>query len=317
MTKYVVSGYIGFDNFGDEVIASILTSHLKEKGEVTVISSNPEKTAKLYGVQSAGMLDFIKPVLKSDVLVSGGGSLLQDVTSLKSLIYYLAIIMTAIVLGKKVVIFAQGFTPFRTKIGKFLTKFVLKHCDKITVRDIGSQKLLQELGIESELVSDPVFGIKIPPENEHKGVGVQLRSFSGLTDEFLKNLAQEIEKRFPNEEVKLISLQDSRDVEVLKKFASYGLKTKLYSGLASDEIIKEIRGLEYLIGMRFHSSLVAAKAGVKVLGIDYDIKVKKLANDIGFPLIEIGQENLSGSFDNLINLDTKNYTIPEFTFPVI
>lgn len=317
MTRYVVSGYIGFDNFGDEVIASILTSHLKEKGEVTVISSNPEKTAKLYGVQSAGMLDFIKPVLKSDVLVSGGGSLLQDVTSLKSLIYYLAIIMTAIVLGKKVVIFAQGFTPFRTKIGKFLTKFVLKHCDKITVRDIGSQKLLQELGIESELVSDPVFGIKIPPENEHKGVGVQLRSFSGLTDEFLKNLAQEIEKRFPNEEVKLISLQDSRDVEVLKKFASYGLKTKLYSGLASDEIIKEIRGLEYLIGMRFHSSLVAAKAGVKVLGIDYDIKVKKLANDIGFPLIEIGQENLSGSFDNLINLDTKNYTIPEFTFPVI
>ncbi len=317
MTKYVVSGYIGFDNFGDEVIASILTSHLKEKGEVTVISSNPEKTAKLYCVQSAGMLDFIKPVLKSDVLVSGGGSLLQDVTSLKSLIYYLAIIMTAIVLGKKVVIFAQGFTPFRTKIGKFLTKFVLKHCDKITVRDIGSQKLLQELGIESELVSDPVFGIKIPPENEHKGVGVQLRSFSGLTDEFLKNLAQEIEKRFPNEEVKLISLQDSRDVEVLKKFASYGLKTKLYSGLASDEIIKEIRGLEYLIGMRFHSSLVAAKAGVKVLGIDYDIKVKKLANDIGFPLIEIGQENLSGSFDNLINLDTKNYTIPEFTFPVI
>ena len=77
MTKYVVSGYIGFDNFGDEVISSILTSHLKEKGEVTVISSNLEKTARLYGVQTAGMLDFIKPILKSDVLVSGGGSLLQ------------------------------------------------------------------------------------------------------------------------------------------------------------------------------------------------------------------------------------------------
>lgn len=317
MTKYVVSGYIGFDNFGDEVIASILTSHLKEKGEVTVISSNLEKTARLYGVQTAGMLDFIKPILKSDVLVSGGGSLLQDVTSLKSLIYYLAIIMTAIVLGKKVVIFAQGFTPFRTKIGKFLTKFVLKHCDKITVRDIGSQKLLQEMGIESELVSDPVFGIKIPIDNEHKGVGVQLRSFSGLTDEFLKNLAQEIEKRFPNEEVKLISLQDSLDIEVLKKFSSFGLKTKLYSGLTSDKIVKEICNLEYLIGMRFHSSLVAAKAGVKVLGIDYDIKVKKLADDIGFPLIEIGQENLSESFDKLINLDTKSYHIPEFTFPKI
>ena len=29
MTKYVISGYIGFDNFGDEAIVKVLTSHLK------------------------------------------------------------------------------------------------------------------------------------------------------------------------------------------------------------------------------------------------------------------------------------------------
>ena len=32
MTKYVVSGYIGFDNFGDEAIAKVLVSHLKKIG---------------------------------------------------------------------------------------------------------------------------------------------------------------------------------------------------------------------------------------------------------------------------------------------
>ena len=317
MTKYVVSGYIGFDNFGDEAIAKILTSHLKQNGEVTVISSNPAKTAKLYGVKAVGMLDFIKPILESDVLVSGGGSLLQDVTSLKSLLYYLAIIMTALAAGKKVVIFAQGFTPFRTNIGKFLTKFALKHCHKITVRDIGSQKLLADLGINSELVADPVFGITVPQNITHQGVGVQLRSFNGLTDEFLKELAKEIKQRFPNEEIKLISLQDSLDVEVLKKFSSYGLQAKLLSGLTADEIINEVSNLEYLVGMRFHSSLVAAKAGVKVLGIDYDIKVKKLASDIGFPLIEMNGSNISEGFDKLLNLNTKEYTIPEFIFPQI
>ena len=49
MTKYVVSGYIGFDNFGDEAIAHVLVDKLKSKGaeKITLISSNPEKTAQL------------------------------------------------------------------------------------------------------------------------------------------------------------------------------------------------------------------------------------------------------------------------------
>ena len=94
MTKYVVSGYIGFDNFGDEAIANVLISHLKKNDaeKITVISSNPEKTSANYGVESVGMLKFLSAVKDSDVLISGGGSLLQDVTSLKSLIYYLGII---------------------------------------------------------------------------------------------------------------------------------------------------------------------------------------------------------------------------------
>ena len=87
MTKYVISGYIGFDNFGDEAIASVLISNLKKNGveKITVLSSNPEKTAKLYDVSSEYFLKFFKPILNTDVLISGGGSLLQDITSLKSL----------------------------------------------------------------------------------------------------------------------------------------------------------------------------------------------------------------------------------------
>ena len=130
MTKFVISGYIGFDNFGDEAIAKVLTSYLKASGaeKITVLSSNPDKTANLYGVDSINFLKFLQPIIESDVLISGGGSLLQDITSLKSLIYYLAVITTALVLNKKVIIFAQGFTPFRTKIGKFFTKFLLQYC---------------------------------------------------------------------------------------------------------------------------------------------------------------------------------------------
>lgn len=303
MTKYVVSGYIGFDNFGDEAIARVLTQNLKKNGaeKITLISSNPEKTAKLYGVESVGMFGFLKPIMDSDVLISGGGSLLQDVTSLKSLVYYLGIIITALFFRKKVVIFAQGFTPFRTKIGKILTKFVLKRCHKITVRDKQSQELLSGMGINSSLVSDPVFGIDVP-QKEKKGIGLQLRSFPTLTDEFVEKLVNEIKTRFPDEEIKLISLQDSIDLPVLEKIGG-----KLLKNLTVDEAIEEISSLKYLFAMRFHACLIGAKAGVNVVGINYDIKVETLAKTLGFPLIELNSEGLENSFEN-----TGNYTIPEF-----
>ena len=61
MTKYLISGYIGFDNFGDEAIASVLVSNLKKNGaeKITVLSSNPEKTARLYDVDSEYFLKFL------------------------------------------------------------------------------------------------------------------------------------------------------------------------------------------------------------------------------------------------------------------
>lgn len=316
MTKYVLSGYIGFDNFGDEAIASVVVKHLKNNGaeKITLISSNPDKTSVLYDVDSVSLLKFIKPIMESDVLISGGGSLLQDITSLKSLIYYLTVISCAIFFGKKVIIFAQGFTPFRTQIGKFLTSMVLKMCSNITVRDIKSQNLLTEMGVSSELVADPVFGMEVN-NTKHSGIGVQLRGFETLTEEFLDKLALEIKQRFGEEEIKLFSMQDSIDLPVLERFSQKGINAKIIKSLPVEDEIKALSELEYLIGMRFHACLIAARASVKVLGINYDIKVKTLADNIGFPILELNQKNLTNEFDELVNLNTQNYSIPQFHFP--
>jgi len=321
MTKYVISGYIGFDNFGDEAIAEILTKYLKDNNaeKITVISANPEKTSRLYGVESCKILDFIKPIKEADILISSGGSLLQDITSLKSLLYYLAVIMTAILFNKKVYIFAQGFTPFRTKIGGFLTKFVLKKCDKITVRDEKSQEFLSEMGISSELVHDPVFALETPKAERHEGVGIQLRKSMFLSDEFMYFLASEIADKFKNKEIKLFSLQDSVDIPVLEHFLSIltskGIIARIYMNMSIQETIAELSKLEYLIGMRFHANLVAAKAGVKVLGINYDVKVKTLAESIGFPCINMFGCEVSNGLKDLIAANIHKYNIPMFTFP--
>ena len=216
MTKYIVSGYIGFDNFGDEAIAHVLTEKLKKEGaeKITLISSNPERTKRNHGVNSCPMLKFFDSLKEADVLISGGGSLLQDVTSLKSLIYYLGVIYAALFLRKKVIIFSQGIGPIRSIFGQILTRIALMNCSEISVRDKKSQELLNKWGIKSELVKDPIFSLELPVKNMKGTIGVQLRDFPTITESFLVSLANEISKRFSDKKIEIYSFQDSIDLAI-------------------------------------------------------------------------------------------------------
>ena len=306
MTKYIVSGYIGFDNFGDEAIAQVLTQKLKQKNaqKIVLISSNPQKTKEIHGVDSCPMLGFWKDLKDSDVLISGGGSLLQDVTSLKSLIYYLGLIYLALILGKKVEIFAQGIGPINSKLGKLLTRQALKHCSNVSVRDKKSQELLKSWGIASELTRDPVFDLDLPIKNKKGIVGIQLRNYPTLTIDFLKSLADAVTKKFSDKKIEIFSFQDSIDLEICESFARMlnknGIENvEVLNKLSINDVFEKISDLEYMIGMRFHANVVAIKCGVKTVAINYDIKVKKLAEEYNIPLIELSQREFTKEFENL------------------
>ena len=84
--KVVLSGYYGFDNAGDEALLSAIKSSLHQlRGvEITVLSGNPHKTAQLHGLQAVyymNPLQLIKELGQADLLISGGGSIFQDITS--------------------------------------------------------------------------------------------------------------------------------------------------------------------------------------------------------------------------------------------
>ena len=305
--KYIVSGYIGYDNFGDEAIASILVDKLKKEGaeKITLISSNPLKTAKLYGVDSCGKFNFFKKLLMADVLVSGGGSLLQDVTSIKSLFYYLGIIYCALFLRKKVIIYSQGIGPIKSKFGQILTKLALSNCTDISVRDSKSKALMNKWNISSTLVKDPVLEIEFENKNIKDVVGIQLRSFGQISDTFLISLAKKISENFRDKTIKIFSLQDIIDLEICTKFKKlleeYGCNdVSLHKNLSVNDVFNELSSLEYLIGMRFHSLVVGVKSGVKVLGINYDPKIENLAEEYKFPTIELSQTNFDEEFKQLL-----------------
>ena len=115
MKKVLISGYYGFGNFGYEAILKLLLDKLKDC-DVTVLSSYPRKTFDEYGVYTVNTFsldDVLKEIEYCDDLISGGGSLLQNVTSTKSLWFYSSIIIFAQMMRKEVVIFAQGIGPIK------------------------------------------------------------------------------------------------------------------------------------------------------------------------------------------------------------
>ena len=165
----VLSGYYGFDNVGDEaILLSIITALRKSQPDVvlTVLSNNPEKTAKTYDVQAVNrwQLKEISRVLKkADGFISGGGSLLQDQTGMKTIPYYCIIMRIAKFHKTPVFVYAQGMGPINHPLSRMITKSTLNKVAKITLRDEASKKLLEEIGVKGamKLVPDPVMGLDL------------------------------------------------------------------------------------------------------------------------------------------------------------
>jgi len=171
MYNILISGYYGFNNIGDESILRTVIDNLREKlGDVgiTVLSHDPAQTSEKYGVQAAPRMELkaiFRCVRRCDLLLSGGGSLLQDATSGRSILYYLFILALAQLMGKKTFIYSQGIGPITSRRNRRLTSMILRRASGIVVRDEKSRALLLEIGVPEELIhvtADPVIRVKKP-----------------------------------------------------------------------------------------------------------------------------------------------------------
>jgi polysaccharide pyruvyl transferase CsaB len=310
MSKVVISGYYGFSNSGDEAILMALTRSLKRiepQIDITVLSANPADTEASYGVSAVNrnnIINCIKAIRQCDCFISGGGSLIQDVTSKKSLVYYLSLIAIARWFGKKVVVYANGIGPLNWAFGRALTRRVLLGVDVLSVRDQDSMTLLQKIGITAKpiiLAADPVFSLSKsdsePAEKmlESRGIdpgkpivcfNVRPWRWSEKINKVLAEVADFIAREM-KAQVLLIAL-NPEDVQV-----THELSELIQSGTAvitgryrPEEVMSVISHVDLLVGIRLHSLIFAAQAGVPFLGISYDPKVKSLLKMFDMPVIE-------------------------------
>lgn len=318
--KFLISGYYGFNNFGDDAILKVIIQGLKKNSDnpqITVFSSNPELTKNIYDVDSKYSFDYtnlFKEISNTDVLISGGGSLLQDVTSLKSLVYYLGILFMAKLTRKKIVIFAQGIGPIKNKAGNFLTRIALSGVENITVRDKKSHELLKSWDIDSQIVPDPVWNMEIPVfEKNFNEIGVQLRDYHSVDKDKLTKIAHAVNAEFGNKKINIISLQDAHDLKICQEFEAIlrktnpSISTQIYSGLSIEEAVEVLSKQAYLIAMRYHACLLAIKAGVPTLAISYDIKVNTLAEESAIPCVEINKiDEIFNKISELKNINSQS-----------
>lgn len=323
----LMSGYYGFDNSGDDAILKAIIKDIRamdDSVDIVVLSKDPAKTKSMYNVKAVdrfNLREVIKAIKDTSLLINGGGSLLQDITSTRSLLYYLALMMLAKLFRKPVMVYANGIGPIKRKFNRYLTRLILNRVDLITLRDEDSREYLRKMKVENAnilVTADPVFTLEAADERrigeifqregiqQHgKFIGISIRKWklaNNLVEVVSKTIDTIIERYGVG--VILIPMHYPEDLDIslelldrVKSPNAYVLRDK-YS---VEEIMGVISKLDLIVAMRLHSLIYAAGQEVPMVGLVYDPKVEGILKSLGMEYMS-DVENLA--YDELIsNID--------------
>jgi len=316
--RVLISGYYGFGNVGDEAVLKAIIGGLREQAPaigLTVLSANPALTTELNEVRSVHRYDLWGVLSELDgagVFLSGGGTLFQNATSSRSFWYYLGLTALALLFGKKVMVFAQGFGPLRGRVNRAAARWVLDRVHLITLRDQDSYDELKKLGVRNPHVyvtADPTFCLQNSGPAEGRKllglegvpvgkplVGVALRSLGrwpGDEKEFVKLLAGLLDKLKTKHgfEPVFLLFQCPEDMSETKKVYD-SMKERghiVFKILRPEEMLSLFAGFRFVIGMRLHALVFAAENGVPFLALSYDPKVAAFAKAVGQPYLDLAE----------------------------
>ena len=306
MSNIVVSGYYGSKNAGDEAMLAAMIEVLSEldpQTNITVISANPPDTKRRHGIEAVSWLSFSeiwKALRAADLLVSGGGSLLQNVTSRRSLYYYMAIIVLAFLARRPVMLYAQGIGPIEGFLARTIMRLIGNRVRLITVRDHGSLSELESLGIRRPRIvetADPVLAIN--PVS--KDTGWQVLQWNGVTDdkplvgisvrewkgwqcykEAMAEAADCIAAEF-GANIVFLPMQYPEDVKTAETIAAMMKEEAvvLDGEFSTAELLSLVGNMDLLIAIRLHALIFAGVMGVPLVGVSYDPKIDRFLDSIG------------------------------------
>ena len=302
----VLCGYYGFGNMGDN---ALLRSALKLVGEryprmeILALTKCPKRDEKTFFVRCANRFSpfaVISAIRRADILIFGGGTLLQDRTSLRSLLYYSAIIHTARFFGGRVELFGNGLGEARGPVGKKLISSCLGACDRIGLRDGHSYRTAMSMIEEDKcdrliLEDDLAVTLQLPRrerleylkhlfevDESSAPLGYFTVAVNGSCDDrTMSTMEDNIKKLISLGQIPLyISMFESEDGAESRRLARL-LGGKVAYGISERDALGLIGGSTQVLSMRFHALVFAKMTKRPFLGYGGDPKIETFCRENG------------------------------------
>ena len=304
MTQPVLlCGYYGEHNLGDDALLESLLQQLPSGVEACVTAFDQQAVELRHGVVTVprrSLRALLKALSSCRALVLGGGSLLQDSTSFRSLLYYAALIGSARLQGKPVLLWAQGLGPLRRRRSRSLVRLLLPMASGVTWRDPASAQLGRALGLTAAHGSDAVWAL----QRQHwLGRGGPLlvcwRPTPHLQGEAWRPYLEALEllAERSNREVIWLPFHRDQDGTLLSELTAAGLvgealqrRSRVIQAHTPDEAMALFRTAGLVVAMRLHALILAALSGAPVSALSYDPKVQACATELGCTWLDLADQ---------------------------
>ncbi|MGH7639269.1 MAG: polysaccharide pyruvyl transferase family protein [Gemmatimonadaceae bacterium] len=305
-----ISGSYGGMNLGDEAILQAMIAQLRASRpvELTVFTADVGDTLKRHGVEAAlPVRDLTRDearqaVAQLDLLILGGGGILYDAGADA----YLREVTLAREVGVPVMVYAISAGPLEDERIRKLVRETLDNVDVLTVRDRQGKRVLEDIGVERDIVvtADPAVLLEPQPLTEDRlrqaGIAEGKRIIAFSVREpgpaapdidvehyhlLLAHAADFVIDRLEADVIFVPMEREHRDLQhshaVVAKMRRAQRATVLKEEYTSGEVLALLGHCEFAIGMRLHFLIFAALQGVPFAPLPYASKVAGFIESVG------------------------------------
>ncbi|AFG35205.1 hypothetical protein Ferpe_1100 [Fervidobacterium pennivorans DSM 9078] len=259
--KVLLSGYYGYGNFGDELMRLSMEDFLK-KYKIDYITALPKRESK-DSISRFNLLELLGAIFDCDVLIYGGGGLLQDITSSKSFLYYISTIQLSFLLNKPVILFGNSFGPIKKPLDRCLLNKTLKN-EKIYIfaRDLVSYRFAKRINKNTVLSCDPAVRflstIDKLPEKKYDLVlvprNIQNVDKYDILGKYFNNI--------------IVCPAQNTDINIAK-IVSKRLNADYFDNPDDvNSVLSYLLSSKFIISERFHPTLVGAYFGIPFISLE-------------------------------------------------